>query len=565
MSALTRLRFGDVCWRVRSDVAQLLFDASGLRLASWLHSGQARVVKQGPHRTVYHVQLDGRSIYIKHFRVADTRAMLSQWAQSSKGRREWDRAERAAARAIPTVVPIALGEQRRAGFVFENYLVTEGIEHVEPLDRFVQQTFPKLSAERQARIRGPLTDGLAELVARLHEAGVLHPDLHSGNVLIRLHDSNAIELFLIDLQEANPAGRAGWRPSRENLLAFGLFFFTMARRLDRARFLRRYLEWRAHLGIDWRVESKRLEIDLRRKAFRFWRKLDYRCTSNNRRFCYRNIESAHGFAVSEIDEQTILALLRDPDAPFRVASAEVLKDSPSSDVVCLPMTIGDTRAPEIYKRFNCPKRLDALRATLHHSPALRAWHAGHGLLIRRIPTPRPLAVIERLHGPFVRESYLITQAIPGATSLKDYLEEIVARLSPVARRHRIRWLLAELGRFLRQMHERNISHRDMKASNFLLAPADPVVETPMIYLIDLAGVQIWRTLPASRRVQNLTRVVTSLQSYSLLSRADFLRLLCAYQPGALRHRERWKSLWRDIHARVEQKIARNNKLNRPVA
>lgn len=565
MNGLTRLRFGDLSWRVRSDVAHLLFDSAGLRLSSWLQSGRASIVKQGPHRTVYRVQLDGRSVYVKHYRAADVRAMFSQWAQSSKSRREWDRAERAAAAAIPTIVPLALGEQRKAGLVFENYLITEGVDDVEPLDRFVQDVFPTLTLDRQARIRSRLTHGLAELVAKLHEAGVLHPDLHSGNVLVRLHECDAIELFLVDLQEATSAGRADWRRSRDNLLAFGLFFFTMARSIDRGRFLRRYLELRPHLRIDWRTEATRLEHDLRRKAFRFWRKLDYRCTANNRRFFYRNIGSAHGFSVTELGETAMQSLLRDPDSPLGVASAEVLKESPSSNVVRLPMSIGAVSTPVIYKRFNCPKRLDALRATLHHSPALRAWHAGHGLLIRRIPTPRPLAMIERIRGPFVRESYLITQAIPDAINLKEYLHEIVAKLPTESRRCRVRWLLGQLGQFLRHMHERNISHRDMKASNFLITPADPAAAALKIYLIDLVGVQVWRRLPASRCVQNMTRVVASLQSYGLFTRTDFLRLLCAYRPGVRRNDDEWKRLWHDIHRRVGQKIARNKEQRRPVA
>jgi tRNA A-37 threonylcarbamoyl transferase component Bud32 len=565
MNGLTRLRFGDLAWHVRSDVSHLLFDSMGLRLPSWLQAGQASIVKHGPHRTVYRVQLDGRSVYVKHYRVADARAMFSQWAQSSKSRREWDHAERAAAASIPTFVPLALGEQRKAGFVFENFLVTEGIDDVEPLDRFVQDVIPKLAFGRQTRIRLRLTHGLAELVAKLHDAGVLHPDLHAGNVLVRLHESDAIELFLIDLQEAKSSDRNDWRRSRENLLAFGLFFFTMARSIDRARFLRRYLELRSHLGIDWRVEGNRLEHDLRRKAFRFWRKLDYRCTTNNRRFFYRNIGSAHGFAVTELGEAAMQPLLRDPDAPLGVASAEVLKESPSSNVVRLPMSVGGACMPVIYKRFNCPKRLDALRATLHHSPALRAWHAGHALLIRRIPTPRPLAMIERIRGPFVRESYLITQAIPDAVNLKDYLQEVVSKLPPESRRRRVRWLVGQLGQFLRHMHERNISHRDMKASNFLIEPADPAVESPKIYLIDLVGVQVWRRLPASRCVQNVTRVVASLQSYQLFTQTDFMRLLCAYRP-AVRHRKRkWKTFWYDIQRRVAQKIARNRENSRPVA
>src|SRR5262245_704868 len=108
---LTRLRFGDVSWSVRSDVAELLFSPDGLRLPEWLASGQASIIKHGPHRTVYHVTFAARSIYIKHHRVPNAISVLSQFAQSSKGRRELTSIEKANASAIPTIEPLALGEQ----------------------------------------------------------------------------------------------------------------------------------------------------------------------------------------------------------------------------------------------------------------------------------------------------------------------------------------------------------------------------------------------------------------------------------------------------------------------
>src|SRR5262245_50307960 len=128
LAQYTTLRFGDTSWQVRSDATDTLFDTSGFRLPPWIESGQASIVKRGPHRTVYRVDLCGHCVYVKHYRVADARTMMSQWAQSSRGRREWDRATRAAQAAIPTIVPLALGEQHRAGFVWENFLVTEGLE-----------------------------------------------------------------------------------------------------------------------------------------------------------------------------------------------------------------------------------------------------------------------------------------------------------------------------------------------------------------------------------------------------------------------------------------------------
>jgi hypothetical protein len=228
------------------------------------------------------------------------------------------------------------------------------------------------------------------------------------------------------------------------------------------------------------------------------------------------------------------------------------------------MGIQGARTEVIVKRFNCPKWLDPLRATLHHGPALRAWHTGHGLLVRHIPTARPLAVIERVRGALVRESYLITEAIPSSLPLNDYLHEVVDLLPDHLRERRTRWLAGRLGGLVGKMHQRFISHRDMKAINFLVTPASAAVDQPDLYLIDLAGVQIWRRLPAIRRYQNLARILVSLESHLPVRRSDILRFLRAYQPGGSRDRSEWKVLWREVMKLAARKIAKNRKSHRPI-
>src|SRR5262245_25793004 len=65
-------------WEVAAEYRELLLGPEGLRLAEWLEKGQARVVKHGPHRTVYRVILPQVDCYIKHCRVHDARAWLRE-------------------------------------------------------------------------------------------------------------------------------------------------------------------------------------------------------------------------------------------------------------------------------------------------------------------------------------------------------------------------------------------------------------------------------------------------------------------------------------------------------
>jgi hypothetical protein len=114
VAAFEHITAGGMRWHVAPAYRHLLLDDAGLRLADWLAAGQARVVKHGPHRTVYHVIAPGLDCYLKHNRLPDTRAWLRQLVRPSKARMECDRALAIAARGIPTVTPLAVGARSRA-------------------------------------------------------------------------------------------------------------------------------------------------------------------------------------------------------------------------------------------------------------------------------------------------------------------------------------------------------------------------------------------------------------------------------------------------------------------
>jgi tRNA A-37 threonylcarbamoyl transferase component Bud32 len=557
MSTFVQLQTGEVHWIVRCDARAALLGDDHLNLDRWLQSGQATIVKNGPHRTVYRLRLPGHHYYLKHYRVPDTRAMLSQWTQGSKGYREWTLMQRAARHGVPTLVPVAFGEQRRAGLVLENFLITEGVDEVEPLYSFAHQLLPTVPADRQRLLRRQLALDLAEMAARMHEAGIQHRDLHGGNVLVQPDPAGRLRLFLIDLHGARVRRHMDWRRSRAEILVLAANFLGVASATDRLRFLRRYLELRPSLRLTHRAVARELYARMWRRARMVWWRRNALCVSNNRRFLYRDIGTAHGFAVSELGEERLLALLRDPDSPLVLQTEEQLKNSNSSMVAKLTIPIAGQATPVIYKRYNCPKSLDPVRALLYRTPAMRAWVAGHGLLLRGIPTPRPIAVLERKRYHLIRESYLITERIDGARSLKQHMLEVIPSLPAEQRRQRVRWLAVRLGQLVRRLHERQISHRDMKGSNILITPGTDHLQHEQLYLIDLDAVQIWRRLPARRRNQNLARIWVSLGKLPGVQRTDWLRFLRAYLPGGLRSPTAWKSLWNEIGERGAHKIAQN--------
>ena len=99
MSKLVELSWGAIHWQIdpdlrRSDVHAAgsgLFQATGPAIAAWLQAGQATVVKDGPHQSVYHVVLPGLDFFVKHYRLANTRAWLRSLLRPAKARLEFER------------------------------------------------------------------------------------------------------------------------------------------------------------------------------------------------------------------------------------------------------------------------------------------------------------------------------------------------------------------------------------------------------------------------------------------------------------------------------------------
>src|SRR5262245_8087339 len=116
MAGGAELHMKDLRWQVfpalRKNGADLdfLFGPDGLRLAEWLIGGQAGIIKQGPHRMVYRVVLPRLDFILKWYPFTGKTERMLGWGTASAARRECEQALALAARAVPTVEPLAIGE-----------------------------------------------------------------------------------------------------------------------------------------------------------------------------------------------------------------------------------------------------------------------------------------------------------------------------------------------------------------------------------------------------------------------------------------------------------------------
>jgi hypothetical protein len=400
----------------------------------------------------------------------------------------------------------------------------------------------------------------------------LHHDFHPGNILVRLRDADQLELFMIDLDAMRKCRRVTWKLARQNLALLDHYFWLRSSRTDRYRFLKTYLDTRCEPPPEVGPFARQIEDTTRLWAERLWRRWGRRCRSTNKYFEVHRGLLTRSVASRDLDPSEIGPLLEDPDRPFEQPGATLLKNSRTTTVVETTMRVRGQPTQVIYKRFNRKKWLDPFFTLFRPPRAWRSWQAGQDLASRGIPTPQNLAYLSRrqtfksdpLFWFLPHETYLVTVKEPGAQSLAEYVNKVLPGLALPEQRARIRELTALLAQLIRSLHDRSLSHRDLKGSNILLE-VNSGGGIERVSLIDLVGVALKHPLPRGRRVQNLARLCVSLNLASARTRTDLLRFLRLYLPWGLSPLGDWKGLWRRIERAVGAKRARNLRRGRPLS
>ncbi len=300
----------NVRWLMQDEHRDCLLDRGKLRLSEWLEKGSASVVKQGPHRTVYEVRLPSLHFFLKHNHSTGTKAKLRRLVRKSKGRIEHDCALEVARREVPTFTPLALGESSGSHNSGESYLLTHALKDTHSLSHFLEQDLPTFPESTRTHWRQSIAIELGKLLAKMHNTGILHRDLHPANILIQFIDGKP-KLFLIDLDAVQLRSSLDWKSRAANLVILNRWFILRSSRSDRLRF------WRAYSGDKTNREGALdIELDTEISNQRFWRSLDPRCIKKNRRFRPLKASGVVGHTVTDMDEKVLADLRANPDAPF---------------------------------------------------------------------------------------------------------------------------------------------------------------------------------------------------------------------------------------------------------
>ncbi len=168
-------------------------------------SGDVAAVSRSSN--VVRVELDGAPddgppvVYLKRYLYEQRGQRIKQMFRGtlfgkSRARIEYDCLREMCRRNVPTVRPIAYGEERVNGFLVRSFVLTEGTEGSNSLDLFAIDAIRRGSLDRAQRRR--LIAELGLTIRNMHDAGVRHGGLYWRNILVRSNPDGGFVFTLLD-------------------------------------------------------------------------------------------------------------------------------------------------------------------------------------------------------------------------------------------------------------------------------------------------------------------------------------------------------------------------------
>ena len=554
-----------------SDGEVLFADASAAALLAGRVDELARPtetgwerIKHNASRTVYRKDIDGRVIFLKHYHSRTIVHRIGRLLGFSDAKCEMRFSRYLASHGVETAPALAA--------VCANgreWLATLG---VLPAERAHEWQLERLTRGQEGRreIQKAIA-AVAEMIGQMHAVGVIHCDLHAGNLLIRTETSSPTPV-LMDLHRMKKRRRVSRRARIANLAQLFHDRFDWTTRTERLRFLKHYLGT-GGTGGTLKGWQRMVEDFAWRHRRRLYARRDRRIVSDNRYFTRIRLPNGwSGHAV--LSSKRLMAGSRAAQVTFRVEDwrkalesperllsgdgAVLVKDTRSGVIVRRELTIGEHTVDVFVKRPRRKRTWKIVVDCFRQARPTRAFRLGHALLTRRIATALPLVALERRIGPLLVDSMLIVEAVEGERLnlfLQQWLggsSEGEGRLTAGEQRRLGRDVLWQMGRMLQRLHDNNFHHRDLKGPNMLVQWSQD--QPPEIVLVDLDGLQRVRRLTRRKQFQGLMRLNVSLLRCPAVNHAGRLRMLLGYlrRPGG--GRINFKPYWRVLETWSGRKL-----------
>ena len=298
---------------------------------------------------------------------------------------------------------------------------------------------------------------LMVILAKMHQAGIKHLDLHLNNFLVK---NNTI--YTIDGTPIKWDKKGRPLKLRDRLKNLALLFaqFTLP---DYFLVCDLYAEYVKASGLE---NEKNIfeELQLRIERWRRWRIRNY-IKLNSRE--YSELVCRKSFTRFMLCKRAyykpaMASFLDNPDKIINDPKNLFLKRGNSSTVIRIKIDNYDL----VVKRYNIKNFRHRLRRFFRATRATHSWQSAHRLLKLGIATPMPVAILERRFGYFRGRAYFAYEYIDGPNIIDYFKNGDLDKKLDVARR------IADI---FKNLKIARISHHDMKGTNIIINQGHPVL------------------------------------------------------------------------------------------
>jgi tRNA A-37 threonylcarbamoyl transferase component Bud32 len=522
-----KIYYNHIKWTVRKGVELSILDNLFHKLQNYSRFPDFVLVKDNNVRSAFFYRTGNSAfneVFVKRYKCRGINDVCKHIIFSSKAVSEWRALKRFEKRKLPCPGRLAFSEQRSFRILRDSCLIAESLTGAIPLNEYIEKNRPVA-----LRNKVELIKALAALISRLHRTGVFYRDLHAGNLLIKQEKDSPPGLFFIDLH------RAFFLP--------GLFLWMQIKDLaqlcnsistskaDKLRFLKEYCKDLSRPEISFtrlrkRIYNKSLKLEKCRIKSR-----SKRCLKNSSVFEKAGTWDETYYGRKEFGRKTadkalsLHGLIKsdDNDSTIKNSSKSVLTTHSQNEGLPVPVCL---------KRYRFLGALYAIKNIFRKSRAMKSWVAANSLMVRGLETPVPLAIVEKKWGPFIIESFLITQWLQEAEELNDYISRQLVSTSG----HRKKDFIMALARVIRKLHTQGIYHADLKSNNILVT--DRENDGWKFYFVDLDRVYLNIKPTFYQRANNLAQINASVSS--IMTAKDRLNFFYHYAKGTTFFEDRKK-------------------------
>jgi len=335
-------------------------------------------------------------------------------------------------------------------------VITEYLE-----DAFTISTLLKATLEKETKKN--ILEKIFELIAQFHKAGLAQNDLHLDNFIFK-------DNVLYAIDAANLKKKVAPLPSGAAVKNLALFFAQFDKN-SYPLLLKAFAAY-AQLNPELPVSEKQLLVEARKQKRQIWNKFSKKIFRNCTDIVAQRTFNRVMLCKREYYTDEFVDFLNNPD--LTIEKATLLKKGKSSTVALIEI-LGQKF---VVKRYNIKNHLKLIRRQFPPSRVQRSWLYAHLLGFHNIPTPKPIAILEKRLGPFRTTGYLITEYL-SSHDLQHSLE--LAKDNPKVQHE----ILIRFAQTLKKLAEHNISHGDFKATNFFNT-------LPAVSIIDLDAMTLHR-------------------------------------------------------------------------